>query len=585
MPVPRKNFLYLTTALLLTAIVFSSSLRNGWSGYDDHIYIENNPLIRDISAAGLLEMVKTTEVNGSYSPLSLYTFGLNYRLGKLDPGAYHLTNCILHLANTGLCFWFILLLTGSRQGAFFISMIFGIHPMHVEAVAWISSRKDLLFTFFTLAGLILYLRLPGKLGQRAVWTGIAIFILYFLSLNSKSTAISFPVVLIGLELFRGEKLSGKKLLLILPLVFMSVIYGGIAIAAQREGLGMESVSDQDIFMNLIFAIISISHYILSFFIPALLSVVHPFPTGTEDLTWFQYSALVFLAAFIYLIFRYARKDRKILASLLIFIVTISPALQIMRFGISMIGERFTYLPYIGLALALYFPVEKFNKNGLSPVRSKTIALAASAFILILSVLSFQRFETWRNGETLWTDVIDKYPDFYYSYACRGNFYFEKEMDAAALADFGNALKLNPGFAESHNNRALIYIRQGNLSLALSDLDRAIALDPEFPGGWNNRGQIHMNQKDYMKAVEDFTSSIFLNASQGQVWHDRGICYLEMGLSRQALGDLEEAVRINPENPNFRFDLGQIYKYDTTLPPPHATRHPQNRPRKTTLPRP
>lgn len=546
----QRFAIWLLAAVLLTAVVYIPSLNNGWSDWDDHLYVEHNEVIKDLSGAGVSEMFTTTEVNGSYTPITLLSLGIDWALHANEPKGYHVTNYILHIANVALCFLLIFGLIGDVRGAFLVAAIFGIHPMHVESVAWVSARKDVLYTLFFFGAMALYI-----FGNKKKWNKYLVIslvtVLHFLSLNAKSMAVTLPVALLLCDYFMQKKWSWKFLIDKAPLFALSILYGVLAISAQKEGDAMQGLAEQNYFLNVTYAAFGMVFYPISFLLPVHLSALHPFPLNMEAVPWYYYASFAPLLLMVFAFWKWGRKDIRIAFSILLFLVLIGPTMQILTFGTAVVAERYTYTPFIGLALLIYFLLSDNEKRAKLP--SWSSSAIAGVFLLMLSAISFQRIHVWENGETLWTDVIEKYPDNHFARGSRGNYYYKQGQEDKALQDYSDALERNEKYADGYNNRALIYINRGMYVEALQDLQAAIQSDPNDAHAWVNRGMVYLNMKEYQLAIVDFTKAIEKNPNLATAWYDRALAYRSTGQYIAAAPDFKKAIEIAPNNPVQYYD--------------------------------
>src|SRR5688500_3693467 len=209
---------FLLPVLGITFLLFLPALRNQFTNWDDMLYVTSNPLLKDLSLDGI-KAILSTPVVSNYHPITILSLAVNYQLAELTPWSYLLTNIFLHVANTALVFWFIMLLSGNnRWVSAFSALLFGIHPMHVESVVWISERKDLLYTLYYMLALIFYVRYLQKKDFKYL---ITVFILGALSLLSKPAAIVLPLSLILLDYYFQRQWSWKWIIEKIPLFILS----------------------------------------------------------------------------------------------------------------------------------------------------------------------------------------------------------------------------------------------------------------------------------------------------------------------------------------------------------------------------
>ena len=255
-----NTFKWVLFLIGVTAICYLPMLQNQFTNWDDEYYVINNQLLRGPDWKGIF----TEPVVGNYHPLTIITLVINYQLSGVEPFSYLLLNLLLHLANSFLVFRFIYLISGNKTiVAFFTAIIFGIHPLHVESVAWISERKDVLYAFFFLLSLIQYWHYLNTGKQQKLWMT---FFLFILSLLSKPAAIVLPLVLLLLDYWHGKPLQGRLFIQKIPFFVMAIVFGILTVNIQSP-TAMASLETYPIWERLFFACYVIMTYFFRFFIP------------------------------------------------------------------------------------------------------------------------------------------------------------------------------------------------------------------------------------------------------------------------------------------------------------------------------
>src|SRR6187549_2618519 len=250
-PIPKSGksnqwiYYSLGVILLLSFVIYLPVFNNKFLAWDDNLYIKDNPLIYSIN----LKDIFSQYVMGNYHPLTILTFAIEYQFFGLNETGYHVINLLLHLLNVVLVFYVINLLVNNPTVALVAALLFGIHPLHVESVAWAAELKDLLYTFFFLASYIFYLKYLTS-PQKKLY--VLSLLLFFLSLLSKAMAASLPAVLILTDYFKGRKINTKTLLEKLPFILLSIGFGIVAVWAQKSS-GATEVINFDLLQRIVFA--------------------------------------------------------------------------------------------------------------------------------------------------------------------------------------------------------------------------------------------------------------------------------------------------------------------------------------------
>jgi tetratricopeptide (TPR) repeat protein len=550
----RRDWLpWLFALLLLTFAVYIPSLRNGFTNWDDNYYVTENPLV----AHPDFQTVLTTPVASNYHPLTIWSYALNYRISGLNPASYHWLNLLLHLANTSLVFLFVWRLSKGRLWTTVAtSLLFGIHPMHVESVAWIAERKDVLYAFFYLAGLIAYLRYLDR--RRVVWLGAAL-LAFILSVASKPAAVVFPLTLLAIDYFRKRPLRGAVLLEKAPFLAISLIDGILTLRAQRAAGAITEVWGP--FQKLLFACYGTVMYVVKLFVPVGLSAIYPYPRlGGGGLGPEFYVTLAALAVLLPAALYLGRRNRVILFGLAFFFLNIVLVLQFFAIGGAVMADRYTYLSYIGLLLALTWWLDERAEQLPRGLHLKPIL--AAAVILLVPASAFQTWKrcgVWRDAETLWNDTIQKYPHrIADAYNNRGYYYYHdvKRYDAA-VADFDQGLALNDKSSKLWVNKGNTLAEMNQNDSALACFNRAIQIQPDDAEALNNRGALWLRKEDLTRALADFSRAIELNPAYRDAYANRSLAFFRLRECEKSVADSRRAIQLDPGHPENYLQFGTI----------------------------
>ncbi|MCX6251724.1 MAG: tetratricopeptide repeat protein [Bacteroidetes bacterium] len=554
-PIPVKTIIkkdytsyWLIAGLLLTLIVYFPSLTNGITNWDDNKYIDN-PYVKDLSLAGIVKIF-SVYVLGNYHPLTLLSLGIDRLIGGGNPFIFHFTNLLLHLFNTFLVFLLVKRLTQNNLLAILTFMLFGIHTLHVESVAWVSERKDVLYSFFFLVSLIFYTKYVS--GRKTVYYGLSL-LLFFLSLLSKGQAVILVAILPFIDYLKGRKwLSTKVLSEKIPFLLLSLIFGWVAFRAQQSAsaLHFEYYTLPERFA---FAFFGFAQYLIKSIAPVCLSAFYPYPqrllNGCIPLSYW----LFIIPLPVYLIGSYFLVKRsKIYAfGLSMFLLNLLPVLQIIPFGGAIIADRYFYIPSIGLLLCFAF--------GLLEIRNTKIRYAlVISFILIFSSLSFSRCMVWKDSLTLWDDAISKYDYAKVAYSNRGIVYGNLGQWDKAIADFSRAIELDNKYLEPHYNRGLAYCYFRKWDKATADFSQTIGIDPEFAPAYSNRGYTYNNLGQWDKSIADCSKAIEIDPKLPDTYFYRGFANFNIGQLNKAITDFSKAIEIDPKYTDAYYNRGVAY---------------------------
>jgi len=553
-PGKRSMIIWLLILIGITAICFSPMLSNGFTQWDDEDYVTKNRLLQGPDWYGIF----TQPVSANYHPLTMISLAFNYSLTGLDASSYLWLNLILHLINTFLVFQFIWKISGNKTWvAFFTALIFGIHPMHVESVAWVSERKDLLYTFFFLLSLIQYWKFLQTEKRTGFWL---CFLFFLLSVLSKPSAIILPGVLLLLDYWKGRPVTWKLITEKIPFLVLALAFAFLTMKIQAPAVAGLTVFP--LWTRFFFACYVIMFDSFRFFIPYPLSAFHPFPPAGNLGFAILFSPVVIISLLIFLWFK--RKNKTLIFGFLFFVVNMLLVLQIITVGASIAPERYTYVPYIGIAFILAMWLNQFK--GRSQNLFWVITGIAS---IVFGFITFRQTSVWKNNLTLWTNAIKYYPDLPIARSNRANYLISKASqmsnpDSAnllyqqALEDCNVALRAKPNDEESLANRQNVYLNRLQDSLAFADAETLIRLYPKNKAGYYTRGVIYSRRNQPDKALEDLNKCLSLNASIDWGFSYRGfILFNSFKRYSEALSDYSKAIELNPQANHY---LNRSYCY-------------------------
>ena len=425
--------------ILIAFIVLSPNLNNDWVNWDDQAYVHQNNLIKSIGFQETKAIFSEPNVVGNYHPITVLSLANDYSIGELKPFVYHLHSLILHLFNCVLVFFLISVIFKNYTMSFLVAMLFSIHPLHLESVAWISARKDLLYAFYLLLGLHAHLKyIQIKKPQfKGVYYTISLIAFCF-SLLSKSMAIVFPIYLLLIDFLtkRTSKISNwvEKF----PFILISLFFVFLTLYSQSiEGAIINDI-DISLLDRMAISCTSIWIYIIKSILPYNLSGFYPYPFQIlSEIPLYFYCSFIIIPCFGALFWYAWKKEKRILFfSFAFFLISLAPVLQIIPHGRAMLAERYTYIAYLGLFILIAHLLRKYYSHMLFKIITLTV-------IITFSSITYVRSSVWKNGETLWTDVIESFPHDYFAYTNRGDYYFNENKLELALEDVNKSIALYP----------------------------------------------------------------------------------------------------------------------------------------------
>ncbi|GAL85298.1 tetratricopeptide TPR_2 repeat protein [Sporocytophaga myxococcoides] len=533
------NFvLFIILIGFLTYWSYAPVLNNKFTNWDDPNYVTESPYINLIER-GDYKPYFTENHMGNYHPFSLISLSLDYQLDKYNPLPYHRTNLILHILNSFLVFLLIYRLLGNSYTAFFTALLFGVHPIHAESVAWIAERKDVLFTFFFLISLWFYAGFAKD--KNYVYYGLSL-VLFIFSLLSKGMAVSLAPTLVLVDYFYERNIKSTRVILEkVPFFLLALFFGILAVYAQSLGPDTEGIPDYNLFKRLVFAGYGCSQYVLKLLWPYDLVAFYPYPRA--EIPFYYYIASIAVTVFFTCLVIFFRTNKIIIFSVFFFILNILLVLQILPVGKALMADRYAYLPSIGFFLLLVFATER----ALSFKKGYLVAGGILSFyILCLGVYNYKQVQVWKDSVSLWNYAIDHIPSDV-AYNNRGVEFNRSGEYNQAIEDFNKALEFNPSHKEAYNNLGVALANLGKNKEAISAYDNALKIQPNYVNALYNRGNSYAKLNKAKIALKDYDQVLKLDPKYLSVYNNRGLVLKSLGRLNDALNDFDKAILLDPFN--------------------------------------
>ncbi len=559
----RTDLYFILGLLLLTFAVFYNTTNNGFVNWDDDKNFYENIHITSLGSESFWVLTKeifSSTVIGNYNPLSIWSFLIDMKLfGLEDPAGWHLINILLHLIGVLLVYLIGRKLKLDSIPSLFFALLFAIHPMRVESVAWVTERKDVLFGAFYLGALYHYLKYKIDKNKKSLkW----IYLLFVLSLLSKIQAVALPLSMIAIDYYLDGRFDLKSILKKWPFFLLSLITGLVGVFLLKEQGSIDSNSGNfDWWQRIFIGSYSYVVYVIKSIFPYRMSPMYPYPSQIPTLFYVSF-LIVPLLAWIMLKW-YQKGYRSLVFGTLFFTFNIVFLLQVLGAGQGFLADRFSYISYIGLNFVLAFYFQRIIEN--SKFRKIGLALAF-IMIVVYSGMSYAQNQIWKNSGTLWSHVLKYYTKTKLPYGNRANYYRDEGRLKDALSDYNNAISIGEksndlsGLSQTFNSRARLYFdsssRRDTLQLALKDYTKAIELNPETAEFYSNRGATYARLGDMQNALSDLTKSIEIDPNRSVSYMNRSLIYQSFSQWDMVVEDLESYVRLNPYNANIWYELGK-----------------------------
>lgn len=598
----RGWFTYGFIVLAFTAACYLPSLSNQLVNWDDDPNIVENPNIERVGQGVTWgETIKNVfdidkgNVIGNYNPLPILTFAVEKSLAgnKISPRLIHTTNLLLHLATVWMAMLLLFRMGFNNWGVLVGGLLFGIHPMRVESVAWATERKDVLFAVFFFAALALYDRWVKreKTGESRMGLYLGMIVLALLSGFSKVQAVTLPLSMLALDYWYRRPISFKLIWEKTPFWAVSLMIGLMNLyTLKQQGSTNDELTNFNFLDRLCIGAFSFCVYLFKLVVPYPMSPLYPYPKPLPILVYV--SPILFTAVW-YGVWRLWKADRRVwVFGALFFFFNVMFLLQVLGAGQGFLADRFTYVPYFGLfAVAAWY----FQENYADEKKRGTLQAVLAALAVSCAILTVRQIGIWENGGTLWSHVIKfegttnslPYWNRGQYYREQGNFdlalkdynqgviieptsgellnsrgktYFDMAMSgkykarmpelmANALKDYSNALT---GAKMKDETRAEVLINRGaaegarnNFQQALVDLTEGLRIDPTNKNGYFNRSIAYYTTGQYDKALADYDAYLKLDPFNANVWYESGMIQRSMNRNQEAVASLTKAILLNP----------------------------------------
>ena len=576
----------------LVWIVFGQTLRHQFVNIDDGAYVFRNPNVtQGVNIQGT-KWAFTHAVAANWHPLTMLSHMLDCQFFGVTPAGHHFTNVVLHAVASVLLFLAVWWMTGRIWRSAFVASVFAVHPLHVESVAWIAERKDVLsavFFMLTLAAYVYYSRRPSLLRYALV------FVLLACGLMAKPMLVTLPFVLLLLDYwpltrFQTSKVSGQASVNLIaekiPLLILSGVASVAALATQHQSINL--VKTMSLAARIGNAFASLGLYLVQSVWPANLAVFYPFPqTG---IVWWEVTAGIALFLAISVAAWVCRRNRPyLLTGWLWYVGMLLPVLGVVQVGIQSHADRYMYLPQIGLCLMIAW----LAADVFSPWRYRTAGAIAASAVLVASLTWAAWVQTsyWQDSESLWTRDVAVTADNEMAREHLSDAYLDKgriddaivearaavsaESESAdahgvlgaalarrgpsdeAIAQLETALRLNPRLARAHYNLGNVFVQKGDIETGIDHYEQELRIQPQFAEGHNNLANALFKKGQIDQGLAHLKIALELNRNYPEAHNNLGIALSQTGRMPEAIAEWEKVLELQPDNLEANCNLAWI----------------------------
>ncbi|MFC1577587.1 tetratricopeptide repeat protein [Thermodesulfobacteriota bacterium] len=542
--------------VLVTLAVYFQVGKFDFTNYDTAEYVYENAYVKDGLTAESIRWAFSAIHRSNWHPVTWLSHMLDVQLFGLNPGAHHWTSVGFHLANTLLLFMVLRLMTGNIWRSGFVAALFAIHPLHVQSVAWIAERKDLLSTFFGLLaiwGYIRYVQLP------TIGRYIPVLLFFILSLMAKPMMVTLPFVLLlldywPLERFRfgfnpevnhhSARFAFKAALVLekIPLLVASAVSCIITVYAQQTGGALGSSIAYPFYVRLANALVSYASYIGQMIWPGNLAVFYPHPGVLPG--WRIIVAGILLAGITCLAIKLVKSKPWLMVGWLWFLGTLVPVIGLVQVGSQAMADRYTYVPLIGLFIILAWGVPDLLKR--FPYQKAGLVVITTLVTISLMIVSWGQVKTWQSSVTLFERALAVTKNNYVAHNNLGHYRLTEGRLTAAINHFSKAVEINPKFELAYLNLGVALSRQGKIDEAIRSYTRALQLKPDYVVAYNNLGNALYRQGKYQEAITNYLQALQIDPNYAEACNGMGAALIRLGEIEKAVVFFKKALQIDPD---------------------------------------
>lgn len=530
---------------LVTLVLYNSVNRHPFVNYDDDRYVTENLHVRQGLTGGTIAWALTSTEQANWHPLTWMSHALDCSLFRLNPAGHHFTSVLLHAFNVILLFLFLSRATGRDAPSFFVALLFAVHPINVESVAWVAERKNVLCTAFFLLTLLAYVWYARKPDWKRY---LAVLFLFAAGLASKPMVITLPFVLLLLDYWPLWRVGGdapggradspcvswsRLIVEKLPLLALSAFSAVITMHAQQSGGAVRSTEQFSLGVRFANAVYSYAMYLEKMLWPMHLAPLYPHPGDLLAMWQVAVSAIVLIA--ITTVSVRFRQRGYLLVGWLWFLGTLVPVIGLIQVGDAAMADRYAYIPLIGIFVMIAFGIADWAESrqfGFWP------AIPASLALIALALTTHQQIGYWQSNQDLWTHTLAVTQNNFIAEDNLGGALILEEKEEEAHSHFEAAARINPRDPMSHSNLGTYDQTHGRLQDAIGEYTSAIQLTSDAglrAQTYANLGAAQRELQQDDAAQASFDESIRLNPNQFNAW-------LGMGLLARKRGSLDEAIR-------------------------------------------
>ncbi|MGO8927352.1 MAG: tetratricopeptide repeat protein [Limisphaerales bacterium] len=554
--------------VLVTIALYWPVMRHDFVDYDDNLYVTANVHVQSGLTLENLKWACCNPVGGNWHPLTVWSHMADCQLFGLKPWGHHLTSVLLHALNTVLVFLLLRSLTGAFWRSALVAALFGLHPLHVESVAWVAERKDVLSTCFGLLSLIFYARYGRKrlavenrdIKARGVPAPrrldyLLALICFALGLMSKPMLVTWPFVMLLLDFWPLERFktsdAGRLVTEKVPFFALAAAASVVTFVVQQRGGSVLVAEAMPLGVRCGNALISYCRYLEKLFWPTDLAVFYPHP-GQWPLAKVLLAG-VLIAGISVLLFVRRRRHPFLLVGWLWFCGTLVPVIGLVQVGGQAMADRYTYIPSLGVLILAVWGVHELTKSW--HYRGVAWSVAGSTAVVLCLALTRQQLGYWKDSEALFRHALEVTEDNYLAHLNLGSALDEKGQSDKAIREFQEAIRLKPGYVLARNNLGVAIVKKGQIDEGISQYREAIRLKPDYAFAHNNLGIALVKKGQIDEAIGEFQGAIRLKPDFVEAHYNLALALIRKGQIDEAMRAYQGAIRLKPGFAEAHSNLG------------------------------
>lgn len=542
--------------LTVTLSLYWQTTGHEFLKYDDQIYVTENPHLTGGISLTNIKWAFTSIYGANWHPLTWLSHILDVQLFGLNPAGHHLVSVFFHTANSILLFLLLNRITGAIWRSAVVATLFAVHPLHVESVAWVAERKDVLSTFFAILSLYAYSIYTER---PSILRLMAALLTLILGLMAKPMLVTVPFMMLLLDYWplkrrfniNSNELVKQIFIEKIPFFFIAAASSVITFVAQNKGSAVTTLKDSPLFDRIINSSVSCVNYLIKTLYPLKLSVFYPFPA--EPHIWQGLLSFVLIIAISVIAIRQRQRYPYLIIGWVWYLFTLLPVIGIVRVGLQSMADRYTYIPLTGIFIMAVWGISDITKK--IKFRPTLLAILSTVIITICGIISYHQISLWRNTSTLFNHAKSVTKDNYIAYFVLGGLLEKEGKSEEALESYNQAVKIAPWYEYAKIQRDIILFNQGRLDAATLRYNEAILLNPTSVSDHISLGIVLALQNRFEEALGNFKTALYLNPLSEEAHYNLAMTLSQMGRIEEAIPHYLKSLEIKPGDVNTLNNLG------------------------------